>query len=257
MSITRDQLVNTLSPPLPKVLIEKLIEEYQSLKKQFFLGHYKPSELDAARFSECVLRIIEYEDISTYTPLGIQIDSQRIIRHAENNVNLPESIRIFIPKLCRILLDIRNRRDVAHVGVGVSPNFSDSQLVCQCADWILIELIRAYCSTSIDKAREIVKSINDMRVPVIAEVNGFVRVQDTTLKASEQTLVILYHRHPESVTDSDLIKWIEYKNSARYKKEILGELHKQALIHYQNGKCSLLPKGEKFVEKNIQLELLT
>gem|GEM_PF-6515478 len=49
--------------------------------------------------------------------------------------------------------------------------------------------------------------------------------------------------------------WTEYTNSSRYRKDVLGNLHKKAFIHYLNGSCSLLPKGERYVEKNINLEV--
>ncbi|MGD2179818.1 hypothetical protein [Lusitaniella coriacea] len=256
MSIQRTKLEAALSTKLPKDILITLLDEYQKIKQQFFLRKFQPTELNAARFSECTLRLIEFLDTGNYTAFGTSLNTQKIISRVEKNTSLPEGIRFFIPRLTRVLLDIRNKRDVAHVGGEVSPNYSDSLLVSHSADWILVELIRNYHTNSIDEARKIVESITETKVPVIAEVDDFVRIQNTKLKTDEKTLLILYYKQPDKVSDADLRKWIRYKNSSRYRTEILKMLDNAALIHYENSFCTLLPKGIKYVEKNITLELI-
>jgi hypothetical protein len=256
MSIQRLKLETALSTSLPKDVITVLLDEYQHIKQQFFLRKFQPAELNAARFSECILRLIEYLDIGSYTPFGTQLNTQKIISHANNNTGLPDGIRFFVPQLTRVLLDIRNKRNVAHVGGEVSPNYSDSLFVSHAADWILIELIRNYHANSIDEARKIIESINETKIPVIVEVDGFIRVQNTKLTAEHKTLLILYYKQPEKVKDLDLSTWIKYVNMSRYKGQILKSLYDDALIHYLNSYCQLLPKGIAYVEKNINPELI-
>jgi hypothetical protein len=255
MSVQKSQIKVALSTQLPQEIITALLDEYQHIKQQFFLRKFQPAELNAARFSECALRLIEFLDTGNYTPFGKQLNTQNIINRVSNNTGLPEGIRFFIPQLTRILLDIRNKRNVAHVGGEVNPNYSDSLLVSHSADWILVELIRNYHANSIDEARKIVESINETKIPIIVEVGGFVRVQNTKLRADQKTLLILYYKQPDKVSDADLIKWIKYSNASRYRAEILKLLDDEALIHYENGFCTLLPKGIIYVEKNISLEL--
>ena len=256
MSIQRSQLEAALSTRLPKDVLVALLDEYHHIKQQFFLRKFQPAELNAARFSECVLRLIEFLDTGSYTAFGKQLDTQKIINRVPNNASLPEGIRFFIPQLTRVLLDIRNKRNVAHVGGEVSPNYSDSLFVSHSADWILIELIRNYHTNSIDEARKIVESINETKIPVIVEVNGFVRIQNTKLKADHKTLLILYYKQPGKVSDADLMKWIRYTNASRYRTEVLKFLDSESLIHYENSFCILLPKGIVYVEKNISPELI-
>jgi hypothetical protein len=256
MSFTRLQIELSLSTHIPKDIIIILLNEYQTIKQQFFLGKFQPSELNAARFSECVLRLIQFMDTGSYTAFGNQLNTDSIINHAKNNILLPHGIRFFIPQLTRVLLDIRNKRDVAHVGGEVSPNYSDSLFVSNSADWILIELIRNYHTSSISDARKIVESIAEIKIPVIAEIDDFIRVQNTKLSADQKTLIILYHKQPDKVSDLDLIKWIRYSNTSRYRTEILKKLDDDALIHYERKSCVILNKGIKYVEKNISLELI-
>jgi hypothetical protein len=256
MSVQRSQLETALSTQFPQEVLTTLLDEYQHIKQQFFLGKFQPAELNAARFSECVLRLIEFLDTGSYTPFGKQLNTQNIINRVSNNTALPEGIRFFIPQLTRVLLDIRNKRNVAHVGGEVSPNYSDSLLVSHSASWILVELIRNYHTNSIDEARKIVESINETKIPVITEIGSFVRVQNTKLKADQKTLLILYYKLPDKVSDTDLIRWIKYSNASRYRIEILKLLDDEALIHYENGSCTLLHKGIIYVEKNISPELI-
>jgi hypothetical protein len=256
MSIQRTQIELALSAKLPSEILAALLDEYQHIKQQFFLRRFQPTELNAARFSECVLRLIEFLDTGKYTPFGKQLNTQSITNRVSNNTSLPEGIRFFIPQITKVLLDVRNKRNVAHVGGEVNPNYSDSLLVSHSADWILVEIVRNYHTNSIDEARKIVESINETKIPVIVEVGSFVRVQNTKLKADQKTLLILYYKQPNKVSDTDLIKWIKYSNASRYRAEILKSLDDEALIHYENGFCTLLPKGIIYAEKNISPELI-
>lgn len=256
MSIQRSQLEAALSTQFPRDILIALLDEYQHIKQQFFLRKFQPTQLNAARFSECVLRLIEFLDIGSYTAFGKQLDTQKITNRVTNNTSLPESIRFFIPQLTRVLLDIRNKRNVAHVGGEVSPNYSDSLFVSHSTDWILIELIRNYHTNTIDEARKIVESINETKIPVIAEVDDFIRVQNTKLNANQKTLLILYYKQPNKVSDTDLMKWIRYTNTSRYRTEILKLLDDEAFIHYEKGLCVILPKGILYIEKNINPELI-
>ena len=256
MSIQRSQIEAALTTQFPKDIITTLLDEYQHIKQQFFLRKFQPAELNGARFSECVLRLIEFLDTGNYTPFGEQLRTQNIINRVSNNTSLPEGIRFLIPQLTKILLDIRNKRNVAHVGGEVNPNYTDSTFVSHSTDWILVELIRNYHTNSIDEARKIVESINETKIPVIVEVGSFMRVQNTRLKADQKTLLILYYKQPDKVSDANLIRWIKYSNASRYRTEILKNLDDEALIHYEDGFCTLLPKGIIYVEENVSPELI-
>ena len=77
---------------------------------------------------------MQHLDNPPYTPFGTSLNSEGIIKTVEKNTSLHESLRFFIPRIARILLDVRNRRDVGHVGGDVNPNFPDSLLIAHNAD---------------------------------------------------------------------------------------------------------------------------
>lgn len=256
MSIAKANLIAALCPPLPNDVVTKMLDDYQDIKQQYFLRRFRPSELNGARFAECVLRIVQHSDTGTYTPLGTSLNTESIVSHAFQNAALHESMRFFVPRFAKSLLDIRNRRDVAHVGGDVSPNVSDALLICQCADWTLAEIIRLFYNCSIGDAQKFVESINEIRIPVIAEIDGFLRVQNTSLDARKQALLVLYRKEPLKVRDTDLAKWTRYGNVSRFKTTILSKLDDDALIHYEGSYCTILPKGIAYVQASIPVELL-
>jgi hypothetical protein len=256
MSISESTLIISLQISLPKDVVTELLKEYKHIKQQFFLNQFRPTELNAARFAECVLRLLEFVDSGRHTPFGVQLKSEDIINRIQNNAALPNTIRLFIPRLIRVILDVRNKRDVAHVGGEVNPNYSDSVFVVHATDWILTEIVRHYHSCSIDQAAAIVSTINEIQIPIIDEIDGFVRVLNTSLKAADKVLVILYSKQPNKVWEQDLRKWIEYQHSTNFRNNILMALHKDALIHFDNGICSLTRKGVLYVEKNIPRNIL-
>lgn len=256
MSVAKNNLVSALSPPIPKEVVEHLLDDYLEIKRQFFLRRFKPSELDGGRFAESVLRWLECKDTGTFTSYGKQLGSEAVIKHVENNTTLHQSERILIPRLARVLLDVRNKRNVGHPTGDVDPNYSDALFIVHGADWVLTELVRLHYSCSIDDAKKIVASINQVSIPIVADIDGFLRVQDTTLDARKKALVLLYHKAPDRVKDTQLATWLRYRNVSRFKSDVLSKLDAECLIHYENGLCTLLPKGKLHVEKEIPLELL-
>ncbi len=120
----------------------------------------------------------------------------------------------------------------------------------------MTEILRVYFQCPIAQAQKIANSLNETQIPIIADVDGFLRVQNTALDNKQKSLVIMYYKYPEKVRDIDLVKWTEYSNPSVFKKNILGKLHSDALIHYESGLCSLLDKGRFYVEKSIPMDLL-
>lgn len=257
MSVTKAAVVAALSARLPSDIVNNLVAEYEHLKHQFMLRRFQPSELNAGRLGECVLRTFEFLDKGSYTPFGTTIrSSDAVINRMEHLTAQPDSIRLLVPRLVRVLLDVRNKRDVAHVGGEVNPNYSDSRFVLGASDWIMTELIRVFYGCSVDEARRLTAVINETRIPLVAEVDGFVRVQNAKMGAREKVLVILYYKYPSKVRDGELRTWVRYGHVTRFRDDILRALDTETLIHYEGGQCILLPRGINWVEKNIPLELV-
>lgn len=256
MSIAAQELINRFPPEFPQDALRYVVQEYMALKREYLLGHWQPGELNGGRFAEGMVRVMEHLAGLPVTPVGEQLRNvDAILNRIENGAALPASFRQFVPRVCKVLLNVRNGRDVAHIGGVVSPNHSDSKFVVACADWVLTELVRYYFQCPVAVAAATVRDLNELQLPVVAEVEGTVRIQNTKLSTRDKVLVALLHRHPCKVKDADLAQWLDYGNLSRFKAVILTALHREAFLHYQNGMLTLLPKGIKYVEDHVQLKL--
>jgi hypothetical protein len=249
MSLLESTIINSLKTKLPEDVLIELVKEFKQIKLHFMLMKWRPSELNCARFGECVLRLLQHINGDPITPFGTTANSEKIISRIENNTIIDDGVRFLIPRLVRVVLDFRNKRDVAHVATVVDPNEADSLLVLTSSSWIFAEIIRNYHSVSIDEATKIVRSIVETNLPIVNDFDGFVRILDTSLTATEKTLVSLYYKQPEKVKDTDLFKWTEYGIIGNYKSKILKPLHQNALVHYENSFCALTTKGISDAEK--------
>ncbi|WP_216327810.1 hypothetical protein [Deinococcus aestuarii] len=248
-------LVTKLSSSLPKEIIERLITEYIEIKHQFVLNKHRPSELSGGHFAETMVRLLEHMRQGTYTPFGTTIRAPNILGPFMNDTAMPASFRQFVTALLPVMMDVRNRRGVAHPGGDINPNYADSVFVVHCADWLMTEVVRHFYACSIQEATRLVASINQAKVPVVFDYNGIVRILDTKLDFKKKTLLTLYYKRPEEVTDAQLMTWLRYSSLAAYRKNILIPLDKEALILRTGDRSILTTTGIKHVEKNIELNI--
>jgi hypothetical protein len=77
------------------------------------------------------------------------------------------------------------------------------------------------------------------------------RVLEPAKTASQKALILLYSEaKPVKVTQ--LQSWVEYKNGTDFKRKVLRELHRRAMIHFDEikGMAEILPPGQVFVEES-------
>jgi len=146
--------------------------------------------------------------------------------------------------------EIRNNRNVGHVGGDVDPNHMDAMCVFQMAKWIVAELVRVLHSVDTDTATTIVDGLVDRETPLIWEVNGTRRVLDTKMSMRDKTLVLL-HGDGGPVHERDLVSWIEHSNASVYRRDVLRTSHKARLIEYDQraGTAQISPRGIEHVEE--------
>jgi hypothetical protein len=252
---TRATVHASIASIVPVELAEGLLNEYDELNARFHLSDFRPSELSGGRFSEAAFRICESVCLATHTPVGKslpRVDTllQRLETAPAGNVD--DTFRLHIPRTLRLIYDLRNKRDVAHLGAGVSPNFTDASLVLTCASWVVSEIVRVAHKCDIATAQAIVDSLIQRRVPLVWAEDEVVRVLDATLSFRDQVLLLLYHFQPQAVDERKLFEWVEYSQLPSFRAKVLARLHAEALIDYRGGKARILPPGNKFVEDNLK-----
>lgn len=238
---------------VPTGLVDELLEAFAEAKRRFYRDDLRPSEIEGARFSEAVFRILEWSTTQTYTPLGDTLPKvPTLMGKLEQATAAPDSVRFHIPRTLRLIYDVRNKRDVAHLGDGIDPNQQDATMVVRNMEWVLAELVRMYHNVSAQEAHGIIVELVSKDVPLIQEFDGFPRVLKQ-LRASDHFLVLLYWRGVDGATLLELKAWARAPMRAQIRRTLNG-LDDKDLIHLNGDRYVLTKLGEDDVEKRKLVE---
>ena len=238
---------------LPPSLRKALLGEYAQLVQNFAERRWRPSELSGGRFCEIVYTILGgYASGSYASSPSKPRDFVGACRSLEQNTNVPRSFQILIPRLLPALYEIRNNRNVGHVGGDVDPNHMDSVAVLTTANWIMAELVRVlHQLPSMDDAQAVVDALAERRIPLIWQDGDTKRVLDPKMSLPEQVLVLLAAGSGPTPADN-LLAWTECSGRS-YLNKLLRRLHKSREVEFneQNDEVQILPPGSKRAEEVI------
>lgn len=245
-----DHISAGLKAHFPSTLVDELLSSYQDAKHNFFLGGLRLSEVEGGRFCEAAMRMLEHITKGSHTELGRSLDSERVITALSNlPKTISDSLRLHIPRAIRVVYDIRNNRDAAHLADGIDPNLQDATVVMGNLDWILAEFIRLYHGVSADEAQKIIEGLVSRKVPVIEDFDGFLKVLNPDLSVSGYVLVLLYERGSEGATFAELQEWVRPAMRANLRRTMTGLVDK-AQLHEKPGERFVITKlGQHEVEK--------
>jgi hypothetical protein len=243
---------------LPAGLRGPLIASFQEIAANYAEHRWEPAELNGGKLCEVVFTIINGA-LSGVFPTkpskpSNMVDSCRALEKKPATTSLvgDRSLRILIPRILTSLYEIRNNRNVGHVGGDVDPNYLDATAVFGMSSWVVAELVRVFHSVSTKEAQESVDALIERKIPLIWEVGTVRRVLDSTISARDQSLLLL-HQRPGWVNEKDLSSWVEYSSVAMFRSRVLDLLHGERLIEYdkKSGQAKISPKGTKDVEERI------
>lgn len=245
-----DQIQKGLEAHFPAKIVDELLSAYREAKHNFYLGGLRLSEVEGGRFCEAALRLLEYAIKGCSTDLNRALDSEKLILALSNSPKtFPDSIRLHIPRAIRVVYDIRNNRDAAHLADGIDPNLQDATLVISNLDWILAEFIRLYHNVSANEAQKIIEGLVVRKVPIIENFDGFLKVLNPSLQVSGYVLVLLYERGSAGATLVDLENWVRPSMRRNLKRTVNGMVDK-ALLHKTKSDTYILTQaGRREVEK--------
>ena len=232
----------------PKV-VDELLEAHAEAKRNFYEGGHRLQAVEGGRFCEAAYRILSEVTTGSFTPLNKQINAQAIDTSLANlpGGSHPDSIRLHIPRALRVIYDVRNNRDTAHLADGIDPSLQDATLVVSVLDWVLAEFIRLFHNVTADEAQRIVEDLVTRSAPVIELFDGEPRILRTDLRAGDYALLLLYHRGAEGATLEELRQWVRPGMVANLART-LATLDDKALIHAKGGRFRITQAGKKDVE---------
>jgi len=239
---------------LPAGLRDELLDAYQSILRNYRERRWEPSELNGGKLCEIIYSILRGYVDSSFPPAASKprnmVDACRALEQTPSS--FPRSVRIQMPRMIMALYEIRNNRGVGHVGGDVDPNHMDATCVLEISKWLMCELIRIFHGVTTEQASNAVEMLVERTIPIVWETGGAKRVLDTSLSMPEKTLVLLYHCN-SSVTESDLLGWVEHSNSSVYRRDVLRKLHKIKMLEYDENEqtVEISPLGIARVEDEI------
>lgn len=247
----------TVLANIPDGLRNPLVEEYNKIAKSYREGRWEPTELSGGKLCEIVYSILKghVDDSFPATPSKPKnmADDCRKLEHA---TSFPRSIRIQIPRILIALYEVRNNRNVGHVGADVDPSHMDASLVFSMCQWIMAELVRVFHNVSVDEASGVVESLIERPIPLLWKVGDRTRILAPQMSAKDKMMALLYGS-TEPLSVRDVVETIEYSNLSRFKTAIAAPAHKAGLIDFNKKSEMLLisPVGQKYVESNVPLTL--
>jgi hypothetical protein len=179
----------------------------------------------------------------------LPLDTERLSRQLGSlpSAAQPKSIRLHIPRALRVVYDIRNNRDTAHLADGIDPNIQDANLVIAVLNWVMAEFVRLFHGVSPDEAETIVDNLSQRRAPVIQQFGKIPRVLRTDLRAGDYILVLLYHMDKKGARYRELYEWVRPSMRGNLRRT-LKVLDDKAFLHEVADTFYITLTGKQYVE---------
>ncbi|MFF3173055.1 hypothetical protein ACFVQ0_10550 [Streptomyces sp. NPDC057900] len=246
-----------LGSSYPPQLVDELVASYQEAKTNFYRGGHRLSAVEGGRFCEAAFRILEQITTGSHTPIGESLNTQNVISvaGAQPKEKHPKSVRIYIPRALRVVYDIRNSRNAAHLSDEIDANLQDATLVTSVLDWVVAELVRLSNGVTPEEAQKIIEDLVTRQVPGVQDFGDFQKILRPDMRVGDRVLVLLYRRGVQGARYPELLQWMP--NSMRSNlRRTLRTLDAKALVHVADENVQITYAGQRTVESRGLLEPL-
>ncbi len=254
---TSPSIRDNLTKHLDAKLVDELLKAHEESKKNFYLGGLRLNAVEGGLFCEAAFRILQLITTKSFIPLNRKLDIDKLITQLSNlpHNKFSDSIRLHIPRALRVVYDIRNNRDVAHLADGIDPNTQDATLVVSMLDWVLAEFVRLYHSVSPDEAQNIVENLVTRKAPAIQSFGGFLKVLRRDLKASDYVILLLYQCGSSGASFDNIRSWVKPIMVSNLKRTLDQLVNDKAFLHFDGKKYFITRKGQQEVESQRLYEI--
>ncbi|HVT95301.1 MAG TPA: hypothetical protein VHD76_20790 [Bryobacteraceae bacterium] len=239
---------------LPESLEEELFEKLREIERNYRERRWEPAELNGGKLCEVAYCILRGHADGTFPAKSHKPSNfyDACVKMEKEPASLGRSVRIQLPRMLIALYEIRNGRNVGHVGGDVDPNQMDAACVLQMAKWVVAELVRIFHGVKFEEAAALIEAISEREISLIWDAGTVRRVLDNSLSMLEKTLVLLFSS-AQPLSEEQLIKSLEHSNPSVYRRDVLRRAHSDRLIEYDERTKSvkISPLGIKRVEDQI------
>jgi hypothetical protein len=245
-AVIRAGFVGTFDP----TLVDELLDGYEEAKSNYYLGGLRLSAVEGGRFCEAAFRLLQQRAFGKFDALGKQLNAETVTKNLANlpRGSQPDSVRLHIPRALRVVYDVRNNRDAAHLADGIDPNLQDATLVVGVLDWVLAELVRLHHNVTADEAQRMVDDLVTRQAPVVQDFDGFLKVLRADLTASPRCLVLLYQRGNQGATFAELSAWVKPAMRRNLRRTLDALVHDRLWVHLDGDRYTITRTGQQEVE---------
>lgn len=231
---------------LPDGLRDDIVNAFNRIVSNYREHRWEPAELNGGKLCEGIYTAITgYADGQYLERSSKPRDMVRACRELEQKPSsVPRSIKVQIPRMLLALYEIRNNRGVGHAGGDIDPNLMDATAVLYMSKWLMAELVRVFHDLTVEQASALVENLVEREVPQVWAEGSRKRVLSLGLTWKQKMLLLLLSENGP-VRETDLVKWLEHPNVARFRRDVLRPAHKESLIDYEEEGFTvrLLPPG--------------
>lgn len=238
-----------VSNGIDKSIVDKLIEEYGTLKQEHLIGDNEKVVLHAAKFSDIALALVKNKETGNIVDINnIHFDNlyNEIVNYPKVT---PEQdiLTLAIPRVAVSIQTLRNKKNVAHIKT-IDPCFLDSYYCVSSCDWILSELAMLLYTSDPKEAKELIDSFVKKKVPLVEEFEEqSIVILKKDMPLFDKTLLTLYHFYPQRLSNAFLNKPLKSTNLYG----TLQRLDDERLIHRNDEGSKLTQLGINYVENRL------
>ena len=236
---------------IDKIIVNKLIEEYRTVKREHLLDHHDEVVLHSAKVCELALALIK----NKVSGRVVNVNDIHFNKLSDDVKKYPKAtpeeviLTLAIPRVAESIYTIRSKKDVVHVKT-IDPNVIDSSYCVSACDWMLSEIALLFFKADPNEANELINSILKKKVPTVEEFeDGSVVILRKDLSVSQEVMLTLYHYYPKRLTNVDVVKCV--KSTFSYVNTLLSKLESQRFVHQTEIGYKLTKLGIEYVEDKI------
>lgn len=224
--------LNNVLAAIPAGLRDPLIEEFEQALDEYRAADWEKVGLKAGKFCEIAYCVCEGHATGTFaaSPSKPSNFPQACRNLEQHNGTKGKSLCMQVPKVLTALYELRNNRAIGHVSAEVSPNHMDAEFFLRSMKWVMGELVRNYSQLPLSDSHAVVEAVTAQTFRMVWS-NGDVRRVLEPARTSGQKVLILLYAEGKPVSVPQLQGWAEYKNGTDFKRKVLRDLHKKALVH--------------------------
>jgi hypothetical protein len=187
--------------------VNSAVGHYQNTVQEFQLGKWENSIAKGGKFVEAVLKAL-WSHVGESVPSGKRFKAGAIIDALSNKPGtLDDTVRLTMPRACRLVYDVASNRGGRHDTGEVDPNEMDASMVVATCSWILAEMLRFSQKgiMEMNTVAELIASLNQRKFPFTEEIDGRIYFSLKGLSARDVVLLTLWRIHPRRMSREELI----------------------------------------------------